>query len=153
MATDTQREKRRVILRAAITVFARHGYHTSRVADVAAEAGVAYGLVYHYFGSKEELLETIFRRTWTRMLEAVQEVERSGCRRASSSRRWRESCSEPGRRIPISFACSSARSHAARSSGNEVDEVEHAFAALERIVVRGQEQGELGPISIRASRR
>ena len=78
MATDTQREKRRVILRAAITVFAHHGYHTSRVADVAREAGVAYGLVYHYFGSKEDLLETIFRRTWSRMLEAVQEVEHSG---------------------------------------------------------------------------
>ena len=77
MATDTQREKRRLILRAAITVFARSGYHTSRVSDVAKEAGVAYGLVYHYFGSKEDLLETIFRRTWTRMLEAVEEVERS----------------------------------------------------------------------------
>jgi TetR/AcrR family transcriptional regulator, fatty acid metabolism regulator protein len=39
---------------------------------------VASGLVYHYFGSKEELLETIFRQTWSRMLEAVEEVERSG---------------------------------------------------------------------------
>ena len=77
MATDTQREKRRLILRAAITVFARSGYHTSRVSDVAKEAGVAYGLVYHYFGSKEDLLETIFRRTWSRMLEAVEELERS----------------------------------------------------------------------------
>jgi TetR/AcrR family transcriptional regulator, fatty acid metabolism regulator protein len=86
VATDTQREKRRVILRAAITVFAHHGYHTSRVADVAREAGVAYGLVYHYFGSKEELLETIFRRTWSRMLELVQEVERSATG---------ESCSAP----------------------------------------------------------
>ena len=34
---------------------------------------------------------------------------------------------------------------AARSFGNEVEEVEHAFAALERIVVRGQEEGELKP--------
>ncbi len=76
MVTDTQREKRRLILRAAITVFARSGYHTSRVSDVATEAGVAYGLVYHYFGSKEDLLRAIFRRTWTRMLEAVEEVER-----------------------------------------------------------------------------
>ena len=75
--TDVQREKRRLILRAAISVFAEKGYHTCRVQDIAAEAGVAYGLVYHYFSSKEELLETIFRRTWSRMLDAVQEVERS----------------------------------------------------------------------------
>ena len=59
-------------------VFARSGYHTSRVSDVAKEAGVAYGLVYHYFGSKEDLLEAIFRRTWSRMLEAVEEIEREG---------------------------------------------------------------------------
>ena len=75
--SEAQREKRRRILRGAITVFARHGYHASKVGDVAKEAGVAYGLVYHYFGSKEQLLDTIFRRTWTRMLEAVEEVERS----------------------------------------------------------------------------
>ena len=49
--TETQQAKRRQILRAAITVFARSGYHGSRVADVAKEAGVAYGLVYHYYGS------------------------------------------------------------------------------------------------------
>ena len=29
--------------------------------------------------------------------------------------------------------------------GNEVEEVEHAFAALERIIVHGQEEGELKP--------
>jgi AcrR family transcriptional regulator len=32
---------------------------------------MAYGLVYHYFGSKESLLETIFRRTWKQMLRFV----------------------------------------------------------------------------------
>ena len=37
--------------------------------------------------------------------------------------------------------------------GREVDEIEHAFAALERIVVRGQERGELRPSSTRASPR
>src|SRR5688500_10586452 len=75
--SEAQREKQRRILRAAITVFARYGYHSSKVSAVATEAGVAYGLVYHYFGSKEQLLETIFRRTWANMLEAVEEVERS----------------------------------------------------------------------------
>ena len=116
VATDTQREKRRLILRAAITVFARSGYHTSRVSDVAKEAGVAYGLVYHYFGSKEDLLETIFRRTWSRMLEAVEAIERRGCRRASSLPLSRESCSARGSSIPTSSACSSARWRGARSS-------------------------------------
>jgi len=143
VATDTQREKRRVILRAAITVFARHGYHTSRVADVAREAGVAYGLVYHYFQSKEDLLETIFRRTWSRMLEAVQEVEQE---EATA----REQLASVARIVLGAWQADPDLVRVlvreiARSPqlGNEVDEVEHAFAALERIVARGQQRGEL----------
>src|SRR5437667_12716567 len=71
-------EKRRLILEAAVRVFAPKGYHTCRVGDIAEEAGVAYGLVYHYFSSKEKILETIFRETWCELLEAVREVEESG---------------------------------------------------------------------------
>ncbi len=57
-------ERRRTILRAAVDVFARKGYHGCRIADVAKEAGVAYGLVYHYFKNKDELLETVFEAGW-----------------------------------------------------------------------------------------
>src|SRR6266508_3368570 len=53
-------------------------YHACRVGEIAEEAGVAYGLVYHYFGSKEEVLETIFRDTWTQMLARIREVEEGG---------------------------------------------------------------------------
>ena len=38
-------DKRRNILDAAIKVFARQGFHSTRVSDIADEAGVAYGLV------------------------------------------------------------------------------------------------------------
>src|SRR5215211_8886366 len=138
---DPQREKRRLILRAAISVFARSGYHTSRVADVATEAGVAYGLVYHYFGSKEELLDTIFRRTWTRMLEAVEEVERtevSAREQLAAVARIVLGAWETDPDLVRVLVREVARSP---QLGHEVDEIEHAFAALERIVVRGQEEG------------
>ena len=143
MATDAQRQKRRLILRAAISVFARAGYHTSRVADVAKEAGVAYGLVYHYFGSKEDLLEAIFRRTWSRMLEAVEEVERSDAPA-------REQLAAVARIVLGAWQADPDLvrvlvREVARSPqlGREVDEIAHAFAALERLVARGQERGEL----------
>ena len=61
----SQAEKRRQILDAAVRAFARKGYHACRVGEIAEEAGVAYGLVYHYFSSKEEVLQTIFSETWT----------------------------------------------------------------------------------------
>jgi AcrR family transcriptional regulator len=57
-------DRRRELLDAAVRVFAREGFHSARVGDIAEEAGVAHGLLYHYFRSKEDVLETIFRETW-----------------------------------------------------------------------------------------
>jgi AcrR family transcriptional regulator len=68
-------EKRRLILDAAVRVFARQGFHTCRVSDIADEAGVAYGLVYHYFRSKDEVLDTLFLERWNVMLDAIREVD------------------------------------------------------------------------------
>jgi len=71
-------EKRRTILDAAARVFARKGFHTSRVGDIAEEAGVAHGLLYHYFSSKDEVLETIFRENWGVLIDRIRAVEQSG---------------------------------------------------------------------------
>jgi TetR/AcrR family fatty acid metabolism transcriptional regulator len=68
-------DKRRLILDAAVRVFARRGFHHCRVSDVADEAGVAYGLVYHYFESKEEILNTLFLERWQIMLDAIAEID------------------------------------------------------------------------------
>ncbi len=72
---DGAADKRRVILDAAITVFAREGFHRCRVSDIAREANVAYGLVYHYFGSKDEVLDTLFVERWELMLTAIDEID------------------------------------------------------------------------------
>jgi TetR/AcrR family transcriptional regulator, fatty acid metabolism regulator protein len=68
-------DKRRLILNAAVRVFARQGFHACRVSDIADEAGVAYGLVYHYFASKDEILDTLFLERWNVMLELIREVD------------------------------------------------------------------------------
>jgi TetR/AcrR family fatty acid metabolism transcriptional regulator len=68
-------DKRRLILDAAVSVFARQGFHACRVSDIADEAGVAYGLVYHYFGSKDEILDTLFLERWKVMLDVIEEVD------------------------------------------------------------------------------
>jgi TetR/AcrR family fatty acid metabolism transcriptional regulator len=74
-ATRPAVDKRRMILDAAVRVFARQGFHTCRVSDIADEAGVAYGLVYHYFQSKDEVLDTLFLERWGIMLEAIREID------------------------------------------------------------------------------
>jgi AcrR family transcriptional regulator len=68
-------DKRRLILDAAVRVFARQGFHACRVSDIADEAGVAYGLVYHYFASKDEVLDTLFLERWEVMLELIRAVD------------------------------------------------------------------------------
>ena len=70
-------DKRRQILDAAITVFARQGFNACRVSDIADEAGVAYGLVYHYFKSKYQVLNELFTERWALLVEASQEIRSS----------------------------------------------------------------------------
>jgi len=77
-ATAAAVDKRRQILDAAIRVFARQGFHSTRVSDIADEAGVAYGLVYHYFKSKDEVLNELFSERWSLLLAAIGETDREG---------------------------------------------------------------------------
>lgn len=74
--TSREAERRRTILRAAIEVFAKKGYHGCRIADVAREAGVAYGLVYHYFKSKDQVMNELFTERWSLLLAAIDEVDK-----------------------------------------------------------------------------
>ena len=68
-------DKRRQILDAAVRVFARKGFHASRVGDIAEEAGVAHGLLYHYFDSKDAVLQAVFHENWNVLLERIDSVE------------------------------------------------------------------------------
>ena len=93
-------DKRRIILDAAVRVFARQGFHTCRVSDIADEAGVAYGLVYHYFQSKDEVLDTLFLERWDVLLEAIRETDASASPPAPSCARSPASSSSPTATTP-----------------------------------------------------
>ena len=71
----TPPDKRRMILDAAVVAFAQRGFHACRVSDIADEANVAYGLVYHYFRSKDEVLDTLFLDRWGSLLEFISETD------------------------------------------------------------------------------
>jgi TetR/AcrR family fatty acid metabolism transcriptional regulator len=133
--------KRRVILDAAVRVFASQGYETTRVGDIAAEAGVAYGLVYHYFDSKDAVLEAVFREQWGRLLAAVALAEETGETAVEQLalvvkivlRSWRD---DPDLvRLLVREITRSPH------ISDELDEIGQAFSSLERIIVRGQAEG------------
>jgi AcrR family transcriptional regulator len=136
---SSQEERRRQILDAAVRTFAQKGYHACRVSDIAEEAGVAYGLVYHYFESKEAVLEAIFRGTWGMMLEAIKAVEetedspREQLRKTAAIvlRTWRDNPDLV--RVLVREVTRSGE-----QMQREVGEIALAFEALQRIIERGQ---------------
>jgi AcrR family transcriptional regulator len=71
IAGVTAAETRERLLRAAADVFARRGYDGTRVADIAAAAGVSNGALYAHFGSKAELLVAALRAHGRRLLAEV----------------------------------------------------------------------------------
>jgi len=139
----SQGEKPRQILEAAVRAFARKGYHACRVGEIAEEAGVAYGLVYHYFGSKEEVLETIFRDTWTQMLARIREVEEGGEPAREQVRKVTALLLRTWRRDPdLVRVLVREVTRSPERMQRQIEEIGHAYDALERIVVHGQETAE-----------
>ena len=143
--TERQADRRRQILGAAVKVFAAKGFHAARVGDIAEEAGVAYGLVYHYFKSKDELLETIFRTTWTDMLARVREVEASGAPATEAVRQVTALLLRTWRRDPDLVRVLVREVTRSQHVQREVQEISEAMEVLENIVRRGQEAGEFQP--------
>jgi len=138
-------EKRKTLLDAAVRVFARAGYHGSRVGDIAEEAGVAHGLLYHYFPSKEEVLQTIFRENWGQLIERFRAVEAADEPAGEKLegiakillRTWRN---DPD--LVTVMVREVARSPQLES---QVVEVREAFAIVQRIVEHGQRDGTFRP--------
>ncbi|MEP6978796.1 MAG: TetR/AcrR family transcriptional regulator, partial [Thermoleophilia bacterium] len=141
----TPEEKRRRILAAAVRVFARKGFHASRVGDIAEEAGVAHGLLYHYFESKDELLETIFHDTWSDLLAAMRDVEESDATAREQLRGVAAILLRSWRRDPELVRVLVREVARSPHLQERLAEVGEAFAAIRRMIERGQAAGEFRP--------
>jgi AcrR family transcriptional regulator len=72
--------RRETIVDNSARVFARGGYHGTGIAELCAANGLGKGALYHYIGSKEELLAAIHDRVMDEVLQAAERVRRSGAR-------------------------------------------------------------------------
>jgi AcrR family transcriptional regulator len=59
-------EQKRHIIQSAVKVLARKGVGATKMADIAAEAEVSYGLVYHYFSNKEQIFSELLEEALER---------------------------------------------------------------------------------------
>jgi TetR/AcrR family transcriptional regulator, fatty acid metabolism regulator protein len=144
MAKAPPADRRRQILDAGIRVFARQGFHSCRVSDIADEAGVAYGLVYHYFKSKDQVMNELFTERWSLMLAAIDEVD-------ADSGTGREKLDAVARFIIDSYRHDPELmkviivevTRAANSFGRtHLGEISKAYEKIAKIVADAQESGE-----------
>jgi AcrR family transcriptional regulator len=137
-------DKRRIILDAAVHVFARRGFYRCRVSDVADEAGVAYGLVYHYFQSKDEILDTLFLERWNLMLEVIDEIDRREVPARDKLEQAGSFIVDSYRHEPdVMKVIIVEVTRAANSFGRtHLDKIREAYAKIAEIVRKGQESGE-----------
>ena len=136
-------DKRRLILDAAVRVFARRGFHHCRVSDVADEAGVAYGLVYHYFDSKEEILNTLFLERWQVMLDEIATIDREPISGRDKLHRVASFIIESYRHDPELMKVIIVEvTRAANSFGRlHLKKIREAYDGIARIVERAREDG------------
>ena len=122
------------------------GYHTCRVGDIAEEAGIAHGLLYHYFASKEEVLETVFRENWSELLDAFDRIEASDEPPvAAARRRSRRCCSASWRDRPDLVTVMVREVARSPQLQGQVDEIRGGFLVIQRVIERGQADGSFRP--------
>jgi TetR/AcrR family transcriptional regulator, fatty acid metabolism regulator protein len=143
MAKAPPVDKRRQILDAAVRVFARQGFHAARVSDIADEAGVAYGLVYHYFSSKEEVLNELFVERWSLLLSAIEEADRAETTHRAKLAAVATFIVDSYRHDPELMKVIIVEvTRAANSFGRtHLTEIRRAYESIAKIVAEGQEAG------------
>jgi AcrR family transcriptional regulator len=140
-----QEEKRRVILDAAVRVFARDGFHTSRVGDIAEEAGVAHGLLYHYFSSKDEVLQTVFRENWADLLVRFEAVEASDEPADEKLRGIVKILLRTWRNDPALVTVMVREVGRSHHLATQVEDIGKGFAVIRHVIELGQSEGVFRP--------
>jgi AcrR family transcriptional regulator len=123
-------------------VFARKGFHASRVGDIAEEAGVAHGLLYHYYDSKGALLEAVFAENWKVLLERIGSVEETDEPAADQLRHVAEIILRTWRHLPDVVRVVIQEFGRSPELAARIGELAQPIDLIERVIARGIERGE-----------
>ncbi len=135
-------DKRRLLLDAAVRVFARKGFHASRVGDIAEEAGVAHGLLYHYFDSKDEVLEAVFHENWSVLLARIESVEQTDEPAADQLRHITAIVLRTWLHLPDVVRVVVREFGRSPEVAERLSVLAQPIFAIERVIARGIERGE-----------
>jgi AcrR family transcriptional regulator len=135
-------DKRRQLLDAAVRVFARKGFHASRVGDIAEEAGVAHGLLYHYFESKDQVLEAVFHENWSILVARISSVEETDEPAADQIRHIAAIVLRTWLHLPDVVRVVIQEFGRSQELSERIGELTLPIDVLERVITRGIERGE-----------
>ncbi len=140
---DARRED---ILRAATKLFARRGFTDTKVNDIAEDAGLSHGLVYHYFPSKEAIFEEILaarrKQAWARIDETEAETGAEGALRMLLELTLSDAVERPEITLMITQALiSDAIPERVRASIRRG--AREGFERAVRVIEQGQARGEV----------
>ena len=140
--TQGVEDKRRQLLDAAVRVFARKGYHASRVGDIAVEAGVAHGLLYHYFASKDQVLEAVFRENWSVLQARIASVEETDEPAADQLRHISAIVLRTWLHLPDVVRVVIREFGRSPELAERIGELAQPIDVIQRVIARGIERGE-----------
>jgi AcrR family transcriptional regulator len=135
-------DKRRQLLDAAVRVFARKGFHASRVGDIAEEAGVAHGLLYHYFKSKDEVLQAVFHENWSLLVARIESVEETDEPAGDQLRHISAIVLRTWLHLPDVVRVVIQEFGRSPELAERIGELALPIDALQRVIARGVESGE-----------
>jgi len=135
-------DKRQQLLGAAVRVFARKGFHASRVGDIAEEAGVAHGLLYHYFKSKDQVLEAVFHENWSILVARIENVEETDEPAPDQIRHIAAIVLRTWLHLPDVVRVVIQEFGRSPELGERIGELTLPIVALQRVIARGIERGE-----------
>lgn len=152
MARVTQQHvdaRRESILDSAAQLFARKGFSSTTMADIAADADLSAGAIYRYFSSKDELMRAVFDDA----VERNQQMFQSAAEDASSPfealvkigrRNWIDFDDRDDLICQIQMALTAARDP--EDFGLELSEIRRVVRGmLEQMIRAAQESGEISP--------
>ena len=140
--TSAVEDKRQQLLWVAVRVFARKGFHASRVGDIAEEAGVAHGLLYHYFKSKDQVLEAVFHENWSILLARIESVEETDEPAADQIRHIAAIVLRTWLHLPDVVRVVIQEFGRSPELAERIGELTRPIDVLQRVIARGVERGE-----------
>ena len=122
-------------------MFAEHGYHGARVGDIAKDAGVAHGLLYHYFASKDDVLRTIVVENWGELIARFRAVEAADEPAEAKLEGIAKILLRTWRNDPALVTVMVREVARSQLLQEQVEDVREAFTILQRVIEEGQSTG------------